>query len=168
VSDLNAILITTAATLIGGMVLFIVSEFIRITIILPSQQLREQIQQALSRLDFHSNLLTNFFPAEPTEDQWATILEIKKDLRTAATEVKSKYAVISWKPVLSFIKFIPKQTNITVAYQGLIFLHNSILYSGKRDFVINEIEMNHNQMERVQAALQGLTIPPMTSPKEKS
>lgn len=167
-SDMATIVITAAATLIGGMVLFIASEFVRVTIIIPSQNLRDQIQFALSRIDFHSNMLTNFFPAEPTEEEWRTILEIKKDLRTAATELKSKYAVIGWKPFLSLLSFIPKRGNIQIAYQGLIYLHNSILYSGRRDIVINEIEMNHNQIERVQAALQGAKVPAIVSPRENS
>jgi len=167
-SDLATIVITAAATLIGGMVLFIASEFIRVTIIIPAQNLRDQIQFALSRIDFHSNMLTNFFPAEPTEEEWQTILGIKKDLRTAATELKSKHAVISWKPFLSLLRFIPQKGNIQIAYQGLIYLHNSILYTGRRDIVINEIEMNHNQIERVQAALQGAAIPAMITPRERS
>lgn len=166
-SDAEKIILTAAVTLIGGMVLFIISEYIRVFILVPVQKLNEQIQIAIGKVDFHCNMLTNYFPKEPSEEERKTIHEIKKDLRSAATQLNSKYSVISWKKHLIRLKLIPSAENIDIAYSGLIYLHNSILYSGRRDFVINEIEMNDNQIDRIQAALKNQPIPKRIAPKEK-
>lgn len=166
-SDLERIILTATATLIGGVILFVLGEFIKLAVLIPSQRLKEHIQIALSKLDFHCNMLTNYFSANPSEEEWKIIYEIKKDLRSAATELKSSYSLLPWKTPLAKIKLIPPPGNIDTAYRGLIYLHNSILYTGRRDFIINEIEMNNNQIDRIHAALSGQTIPELLKPKEK-
>ncbi len=158
---------TAGLTLVGGMLLFIISEFIRVAVIVPVQNLKEQLQTALERVDFYSNRLTNYFPAKPSREEIELINQIKGDLRAAATRLRSKYSVISMKRLAIRLNFIPDATNIDIAYSGLIYLHNSILLSSRRDFVINEIEMNHNHIERIQAALSGNEVPAIVEPRER-
>jgi hypothetical protein len=158
-SDLESILLTACVTLIGGVILLVVAELLKVLVILPAQKTREHIQVVLSRVDFYSNKLTNFFSAEPTEHEIDVIKSITKDLREAATDLRSNYTLVPMKKFLSLIKVLPSPERISVAFTGLIYLHNSILYEDRRDYIINLIEMNDNQINRIHAALTGKNIP---------
>lgn len=165
-SDVEKILFTACATLIGGVVLLVMTELLKVLVISPAQKTREQIQVVLSRVDFYSNKLTNFFSAEPTEHEADVIKSITKDLREAATDLKSNYTLVPMKNFLSLIKVLPNQERIDTAFTGLIYLHNSILYEGSRDYILNPIEMNSNQIDIIHAALTGKNIPKKLQPKQ--
>lgn len=159
-------LIAIGTTLIAGLLLLIVSEIFKIIVIKPIQNTRQQIQIALSAVDFHCNMLTNYFPKNLSNDNLKQIACIKNELRRTATDLKASYNLIPIRKALSKLKFIPSQLQINIAFQGLMYLHNSILIEGKRPFVVNEIEMNHNWIERIQAALTNGQIPEIIHPKE--
>ncbi len=161
------VLLTACATLIGGVILLITTELLKVIVISPAQNTRGQIQVVLSRIDFYSNKLTNFFSAEPTEHEINIIKSITKDLREAATDLKSNYTLVPMKRFLSFIRVLPSQERIDVAFHGLIYLHNSILYEGRRDYIVNLIDMNDNQIDRIHAALTGKTIPIKLTPQSQ-
>ena len=165
-SDVEKIFFTACATLIGGVVLLVMTELLKVLVIAPAQKTREQIQIVLSRVDFYSNKLTNFFSAEPTEHEIDVIKSITKDLREAATDLKSNYTLAPMKKFLSLIKVLPNQERIDVAFTGLIYLHNSILYEGKRDYIVNLIEMNDNQINRIHAALTDKNVPERLKPEQ--
>lgn len=167
-SDTEQIFFTAIATLTGGIILFVLGELLRVTIIIPIQKLKEQIQSALDRVDYHCNILTNFFPEEPSPEQINNIREIKRDLRTTATKLNSKYAVIPYKDFLAKLKIIPTSERIGVAYKGLIFLHNSILYNDPGEIVTNRIDINNTEIDRVKCALTNQDIPPIPKIKERS
>lgn len=167
-SDIEIIIYTACATLIGGVILLILTELIKSFVVSPVQKVREQIPTVLSRLDFHCNMLTNYFPTEPSDEEWATVKAIKKDLREAATDLNSLYKMVPFKKVLSLVKFVPGSNEIGIAYSGLIYLHNSILFEGRRDYIINQIDMNKNQIDRIQAALTHGKIPSLIKLKERS
>ncbi|TWP07756.1 hypothetical protein EUA76_02580, partial [TM7 phylum sp. oral taxon 350] len=151
-SDIENIILTACATLIGGILLLIVSELFKVLVIVPVQKTREQIQVVLSQIDFYSNRLTNFFSAEPTEHDIDIIKSITQDLRKVATDLQSKYELVYMKKPLVLLKVLPSQERIDIAFTGLMFLHSSILYEGWRDYIVNLIEMNENRIERVKAA----------------
>lgn len=167
-SEVEKIIYTSCATLIGGVILLILTKLVDSFITSPTQKLKEQVQVAMSKVDFHCNMLTNYFSATPSEDELIIIRMIKKDLREAATDLKSKYTMIPFKSFLSILKLVPSANEIDVAYRGLIYLHNSILYEGRRDFVTNEIDMNQNQIDRIHAALTRSKIPHNVKPKERT
>ena len=162
-SDIGNIILTAYVTLIGGVLPLIV----KILVITPAQKTREQIQVALSRVDFHSNRLTNFFPAEPTKDEIEIIDSIIQDLRKAATDLQAKYELVCMKKPLVLFKILPSQERIETARTGLMYLQNSILYEGRRDYITNLIEMNDREIERVKAALTGKVIPDRLKPEEQ-
>ena len=166
-SDIENIILTACATLIGGILLLIVSELFKVLVIVPVQKTREQIQVVLSQIDFYSNRLTNFFSAEPTEHEIDIIKSITQDLRKAATDLQSKYELVYMKKPLVLLKILPSQEQIEVAFTGLMFLYSSILYEGWRDYIVNLIEMNENRIERVKAALTGKAIPEELKPEEQ-
>ena len=96
-SDAEKILFTACATLIGGSVLLVMTELLKALVIAPVQKTREQIQVVLSRVDFYSHKLTNFFSTEPTEHEIDVIKSITKDLREAATDLKSNFTLVPMK-----------------------------------------------------------------------
>lgn len=164
--DMENIILTACATLIGGVILLIVSELFKVLVIVPAQKTREQIQVVLSQVVFYSNKLTNFFSAKPTEHEIDMIKSITQDLRKAATDLQSKYTLVYMKKLLVRLKILSSQERIEIAFTGLIYLHNSILYEGRRDYITNLIEMNDNEIERIQAALTGEVVPERLKPKE--
>ncbi|HSX15030.1 MAG TPA: hypothetical protein VLE72_03970 [Candidatus Saccharimonadales bacterium] len=151
-SDWLKIILTAAATLIGGMILFVFAEFARALVLTPLYKYREQVQLVLDRLDYYSNRLTNFFPDEPSEQERQLIKQIESDLRSAATQLKSKYMSITWRKSLILIRIIPSQDKVNEAYQSLIYLHNSILYKGQVD-EHNNAKTNNEKIELVKNAL---------------
>lgn len=165
VNDVENIIFTACATLVGGIILLVIAEFLKVLVILPAQNTREQIQVVLSRVDFHSNKLTNFFSAEPTDHEIDVIKSITRDLREAATDLRSNYTRVAMKKFLSSMKILPSQERIDIAFTGLFYLYNSILYEGRRDYIINLIEMNHNQIDRINAALTDKNIPKELKPE---
>lgn len=166
-SDIENIILTACATLIGGILLLIVSELLKVLVMIPVQKTREQIQVVLSQVDFYSNRLTNFFSAEPTEHEIDIIKSIIQDLRKAATDLQSKYELVYMKKPLVLLKILPSQERIEVAFASLMYLYSSILYEGRRDYIVNLIEMNDNRIERVKAALTGEAIPGELKPEEQ-
>lgn len=143
-SDIENIILTACATLIGGVLLLIVSELFKVLVIVPTQKTREQIQVVLSQVDFYSNRLTNFFSAEPTEHEIDIIKSITQDLRKAATDLQSKYELVYMKKPLALLKILPSQ-----------------------DYIVNLIEINDNEIERVKTALTGEAIPGKLKPEEQ-
>lgn len=122
----------------------IVSELFKVLVIVPTQKTREQIQVVLSQVDFYSNRLTNFFSAEPTEHEIDIIKSITQDLRKAATDLQSKYELVYMKKPLALLKILPSQ-----------------------DYIVNLIEINDNEIERVKTALTGEAIPGKLKPEEQ-
>ena len=164
--NIYSILFTAVATLIGGVILLVMTELLKVLVITPAQKTREQMQIVLSRVDFFSNKLTNFFSAKPTEYEIDIITSITRDLREAATDLRSNYDLVFMKKFLSLIRVLPSQERIDAACTGLIYLHNSILYDGRREHVINLIELNDNQIDRIRAALTNKNIPEKLKPEQ--
>lgn len=166
-SDIENIVFTACLTLIGGVILLILSELIKITLIYPVHKTREQIQVVMSKVDFYSNRLTNFFPAKPSEFEENIINSIRNDLRESATELRARYTMVPLKRCIAMVRLLPSEDRIETASRSLIFLHNSILYEDRRKHVLNEIEINHNKIDTIHAALTGEPIPEEIDPKER-
>lgn len=75
--------------------------------------------------------------------------------------------MIPFKKFFAILKLIPQKDSVDIAYGSLIFLHNSILYEGRREYVTNNIEINQNNIDRIHAALTNDTIPPSVKPIEE-
>lgn len=167
-SDFEMVICTALAALIGGVILLVMSELIKVIIIFPVQKTKEKIQITLSKVDFHCNYLTNFFSKEPSDEELAVIKSIRKDLREASTDLNSAYTTVPMKKLLSLVNILPDQERTELAVDGLIYLHNSILYEGRRDYIDNSIQMNINWISRIRAALSGKDIPEAVPLKESS
>jgi hypothetical protein len=153
-SDLLKIFLTAALTLFGGTLLLVFGEFVKVLVVVPLQKYREHVQVTRDRLDFYANQITNFFPASPSDEEWDRIRQISRDLRSAATQLSSKYAGISSRRLLIKMKIIPSAKKLAEAYGSLIFLSNSIPRHGERlDGEHDPIIMNNDHIERAKAAL---------------
>lgn len=167
VNSVESIILTACITLVGGVILLVIGELLKILVIIPIQKTREHIQIALSRVIFYSNRLTNYFPAKPSRREMDIIDSVTDDLRKTATNLMSNYTLVPMKRALSWIRVIPSQERIETAYQGLIYLHNSILFEGKRDYIENLIEINGNEIDRIQSALTNKKIPTRLKPIQR-
>lgn len=162
---LDQIFLTAALTISGSVIVFVIGKLIEVTIIHPIQKFNEEKQNALDRVDYHCNTLTNYFSENPNEHELLMIKEIKRDLRASATKLNSKYAMIPCKRFFSWLRLIPTAERVGIAYSGLIYLHNSILYENSRERILNRIEMNDRQIDRVKCSLTNQPIPATLKPK---
>lgn len=154
-SDLLQIVLTTAFTLIGGTLLFVFGEFVRVLVVVPLQKYKEQVQLTLDRIDFYANRVTNYFSEKPNDEEWELIQQIVADFRSAATQLSSKYAGISMRRLLIRMKIIPSVEKLDETYKSLVFLSNNIPRHGRRDADTEHdpIMMNHDAMEKAKTAL---------------
>lgn len=148
------IVLTAALTLIGGTLLFVFGEFVKVLVVVPLQKYKEHVQLVRDRVDFYSNRVTNFFSAEPDDEEWELIRRISADFRSSATQLSSKYAGISWRKLLVKFRIIPSAEKLDEAYRSLIFLSNSIPREGRdSNREIDPIMLNHEHIEKVKIAL---------------
>lgn len=153
-SDAMQIVLTAALTLLGGTMLFIFGEFAKVLVVIPLQKFKEQVQLTLDRLDFYANRITNYFSEEPSEEEWELIWQIGADFRSAATQLRSKYAVISLRKLLIMLHVIPSTKNMEEAYGSLMLLSNNIPRAGRdMNREIDPIMRNHDAMEKTKNAL---------------
>lgn len=150
-SDLLQITLTAAITII----LFIFREFAKVLIVQPLQKYNEQVQLIRDRLDFYANRVTNYFSEEPNDEERKLVQQINADLRSAATQLSSKYAGIMWRKLLIRVKVTPTPEKIEEAYRNLILLSNNPPRRGRNnwDSEVNPIMVNHDAIEKVKTAL---------------
>ncbi len=147
---------TAAFTLIGGTLLFVFGEFAKVLIIVPLQKYKEHVQVTLDRIEFYSNQLTNLFSEKPEKDELDRMRQISADLRSAATQLKSKYIVISFKKPLAILGVIPSNKELDTACGCLFFLSNNLPRPNKlrdRDPKYDPIMSNHERIEEIQKLL---------------
>jgi len=153
-TELENIVLTAALTLFGGMILFILSEFVRVLIVVPLQRYKEHVQVVFDRVDFYSNRLTNFFSADPGEEELQLMRQISSELRSAATQLNSKYATISWRSLLIKLHIVPSAEELQKAYGGLVFLSNNLPREGRTsNDAIDPIMKNNDRIDEIKLAL---------------
>ncbi len=147
------ILMTAAVTLLGGIVLLVTSEFIKLLVITPLKQYRDHVQFILDRLDFHAGYVTNFFSEEPSEEERELMRQISKDFRTAATKLNAVYAGVTLKKTLEKWKLLPKRDDINNAYGKLLLLSNNLPRASRSTHGRDPILTNHEAMEDIKKLL---------------
>lgn len=153
-SDGLQILLTAAATLIGGALLLLFGEFMKILVIIPLKNYRDHVQLILDRLDYHANFITNFFSENPSAEELEHKRSIIKDFRSAATKLNSAYAGISMRKYLVKLRLLPKPENVREAYGRLIFISNNMPTRGRdSNDELNPITLNHEASEKIKEML---------------
>lgn len=139
---------TAIFTLAGGVTLLIISELLKTLIIIPLKEYNKQVQKVFSTIDYWSNRLCSHFSEKPNKEEQESINEMRKEIRKLATNLNSCYTTISFRNILIKLGLIPSPENISIAYNGLIYLHNSVLYEGQID-KYNNTKINRNKMKEV-------------------
>lgn len=151
-SGVESSILTACLTLIGGVILFAMSELLRVIIIKPLQKYKEEVQSTISNLDFYSNRLTNHFPDEPSKDELEIIKQIRQEVRKSATQLNTKYHAISFRKIFIYIGMIPSTEDIEKAYGDLMSLHNSILFKSQVD-EYNNTSINREHIDEIKKML---------------
>lgn len=115
-----------AFTLLGGVLIFIFGEFARVLTVVPLQKYREHVQATLSQVAYYSNQITSPFSNRPDKEELERMQKISADLRSAATQLESKYAIISLKKLLATGRLIPSKKQLDEACRCLILLSNNL------------------------------------------
>lgn len=152
-TDWLTIVLTAAATLIGGVLLLIFTESIRLFVIQPLKAYRDHVELILDRLDFHANYMTNFFSEKPEKEEREKIQEIQKDFRSAATQLNAKYASISMKWLLIKLKWIPSRKDEEEVHGKLTFLSNNFPEVSRTHDSNDPIMNNHQAIEFIKSKL---------------
>lgn len=152
-TDWSTIILTAAATLIGGVLLLIFTESVKLFVIQPLKAYRDHIEFILDRLDYHVNYMTNFFSEKPDDEEFGKIREIQKDFRSAATQLNAKYASISMKWLLIRLRWIPSKKDAREIYGELIFLSNNIPKASRTNDNNDPIKKNHEAIEIIKNKL---------------
>lgn len=151
-TELQKIFLTSTLTLLGGVLLLVAGEVLKLLVIVPIQKFNEQVQVVLDRVDYYSNRLCNHFSAKPSREELELIRNIKADLRAGATQLSSKYRIISGRKLLVKCRMLPTPDKIQEAYGSLMYLQNSILYKGTVD-KHNNTRINAEKITAIQKAL---------------
>ena|SRR5579883_213491 len=146
-------LLTATFTLIGGIFLFLISEFIRGYIVKPSIKLREHIGTIIDRVIFFQNHLMNSTVKEDVAR------EMSIQFRSAATQLRAKAYTVLWFEFCARIKIVPSKANIESASRQLIGLSNGttieswkVVDKEERTFK-GDIEQNRKYIEELGHAI---------------
>lgn len=115
--------------------------------------IRAHVEFITDRLDFYVNYLTNFFSENPSDDELELMKRIRKDLRSAATQLNAIYASISLKKL--FIKFhlVPSRIDIDKIYRNLILLSNNLPIASRVVKGHDPIMVNNDAVDKIKAIL---------------
>lgn len=152
-TDWLTIVLTAAVTLIGGVLLLIFTESVRLFVIQPLKAYRDHVELILDRLDFHANYMTNFFSETPDKEEREKIQEIQKDFRSAATQLNAKYASISMKWLLVKLGWIPSKKDKEEIHGKLIFLSNNFPKASRTRDTNDPIANNDRAIEFIKSKL---------------
>jgi len=115
------IILTSAFTIIGGVIVFCFSQLALKLFIEPIQELSKCQGEICSVLLFNRNLYLN--PGTVSERK---ILEISNEIRKVGIKLLSIKNIVRCNKFFSILKFSAKEENILEAHKGLIGLANSI------------------------------------------
>jgi len=114
------------ATIITGVIVYVLGQFTLKLIIEPIQDLKKEIQQILNDCSYYSGVATNM----PHIDE-KRILETRKTFRQRSTSLRSKYKIIPFINFFSVIKVIPSSHNLSEASSRLMGISNTVSSEGE-------------------------------------
>lgn len=129
--------LTAGLTIIGGITIFVIGQLVSQFLIKPIISLKEEIGKITYALMYYSNVYTN---PSIDPDKINIYMEVSKELRNRACELRAKYCAVSSLALLLFRQ--PKKEDMAEASNRLIFLHNSLMGGDavENKKVSNEIE----------------------------
>jgi len=117
----SVIILTSAFTIIGGVIVFCLSQLALKLFIEPIQELGKCRGDICHVLFFNRNLYCN--PGTVSQEK---ILEISNEIRKVATKLLSIKQILRWNKLFSKLNLSNEEENILEAYKALIGLSNTI------------------------------------------
>jgi len=115
------IILTSVFTIIGGVIVFCLSQLALKLFIEPIQELGKCRGEICHVLFFNRNLYCN-----PDTVSQEKILEISNEIRKVATKLLSIKQILKWNKLFSKLNLSNEEENIIEAYKSLIGLSNTI------------------------------------------
>lgn len=120
-SDIERIVLTAIATIIGGVVVYFLGHLFVALFVEPIHRLRSLIGEIADSLIFYANVYCN--PGVVAENESDEAREV---LRRQASQLKARAYAVSWYSLWQCMKIVRKKTEIAKASAELIGLSNSI------------------------------------------
>ncbi len=138
----TAVFVTIFATVISGVLVFVLGQIFVKFVIEPIKDLKEVLGEIHFSLVFHAQAI--YTPAGDRAGEDAA----QKVIRDLASKLRAKTEVIPWYSLCSRISrgFLPPRKNIMDASSQLIGLSNSLKQEDRS-------EVNHNRVEKIRKLL---------------
>jgi hypothetical protein len=127
-SELMKIVLTSALTVFGGIVVFVIGQVATKFFVEPIHEQSKAISEIIDSMIFFANLYSNPDSRNPPSTAKERD-EASKTLRRHASQLSSKTNSIVWYRLWEFLRVVPKRSGVTEACKGLIGLSNN-LFSG--------------------------------------
>lgn len=139
-SEFSKILCTSCATLIGGIIIFVVGRTVEKFIIEPIQEYKKTLGSITYNLIYYANIYSNINSVS-NEDK----VEVSRAIRKLASELSAKTHQIAFYKTFSKLKVIPNYNNSMDAVGILIGFSNSLWNSEYSDI--------NNRREKIEQLL---------------
>jgi hypothetical protein len=136
-TELEKILYTAAATIIGGVFIFVIGQLLSKFIIEPIYEQRNVIGVIADDLIFYSRLYVNPGPIRDRELGTIKVLpeqtEAEDALRQHASKLMARTQAIPLYWLWEKLKLVRSKANIAEAHKNLIYLSNSIVQGDRKE-----------------------------------
>lgn len=120
-SDIFKIVLTSALTILGGLIIFLFSQIVSKFFIDPIHEQKKIIGEIADKLIFYANVYANTTLTHPDKEK------AHGEFRKLATALQSKTQVIPWYDFLAGIGMVKHKENINSATKELIRISNQII-----------------------------------------
>lgn len=138
-TDTSKIIWTALATLIGGIIIYVVGRSVEKFVLEPLQDYRKTVANISDTLIYYANIYSNANVANKEAKE-----EASKALRKLASELSAKTHQVVFYKIIAKIKWIPTYKNSMDAVGTLIGFSNSIWHSN-----FEEIEGRRKKVEKL-------------------
>jgi hypothetical protein len=145
-NDLTKIAVTSCATIVGGVIVFVVGQLLSKFFIEPIHDFRRIIADVGDQLIFHAQVYCN-----PSNDKNPLWDEASYKLRQMSSLLRIKQHVVPCYSFWSKIRIVPTIEKINEAARGLMYLSNSVYAYNQNG--VNQALKNSEQADTVKQCL---------------
>ncbi|TFB14097.1 hypothetical protein E3U55_14360 [Filobacillus milosensis] len=145
-------LVTFVTTVLAGVCVFIIGQFILKFIFDPISQLKLEIADIAHKMVFYANRYSNPVVISKenieNEEMKADMIEVSMELRTSASRLSSKVQAVPFYNFFAFFRIVPKLYDLNKVQSNIIGLSNSLWIGKDHDYKIYEkIEERRNEIK---------------------
>jgi hypothetical protein len=131
-ADVWKIVLPAVLTLIGGVILFVVGQFLQKFVFETAQEQGKAISEVCFRLIQYASWYAN--PGQRrTEEQNKQAQDAARAIRECASRLQATTDAIYWYEFLCSISVVPSRTNVEEAIRHLIRISNSMVEGNGRE-----------------------------------